>query len=147
MSKFKRFHDAFVDLEQINLWQKEHATSEEKLNLLIQQNELKEHKAINEVNRIDVGWSQLRIMKENENHWCEILESGKWSRISAAKLHQLSFDKRVYNWLNQHLNSTDNIQNPPNNKSDSLEQNTSVRNKKSQVSILTTFLRNFLLNK
>ena len=105
MSKFKRFHDAFVDLEQINLWQKEHATSEEKLNLLIQQNELKEHKAINEVNRIDVGWSQLRIMKENENHWCEIFESGEWNRISVTKLHQLSFDKTINDWLKQHYYS------------------------------------------
>jgi hypothetical protein len=43
-------------------------------------------------------------MKGNQGQWCEIFESDKWSRMSAVKLHQLSFDKKVYDWLNQHLN-------------------------------------------
>ncbi len=100
-----------------------------------------------EANRIVVDSTELRIMKGNRGQWCEIFESGKWSRISAVKLHQLSFDKRVYDWLNQHLNSTDNIQKLPDNKNESLEQNNRVKNKKPQVSVFTTFLRNFLLNK
>jgi hypothetical protein len=105
MLESKRFQDAFVDLEQINSWQKEREANEERLKLLIQQNKLKEDKATNEVNRIDAGWTQLRIMKGNENHWCEILESGEWNRISVTKLHQLSFDKTINDWLKQHYHS------------------------------------------
>jgi uncharacterized membrane protein YgaE (UPF0421/DUF939 family) len=100
-----------------------------------------------EVNSIVVDSIELRIMKGNQSQWCEIFESGKWSRMSAVKLHQLSFDKKVYDWLNQHLNSTDNIQNLPDNNNESLEQNNRVKNKKSQVSKFTTFMRNFLLSK
>ena len=51
-----------------------------------------------------VDSTELRIMKGNQGQWCEIFESDKWSRMSAVKLHQLSFDKKVYDWLNQHLN-------------------------------------------
>ena len=57
-----------------------------------------------EVNRIVFDSIELRIMKGNQGQWCEILESGKWSRTSAVKLHQFSFYKEVYNWLNQNMN-------------------------------------------
>jgi hypothetical protein len=57
-----------------------------------------------EINRIMVDSTELRIMKGNQGQWCEIFKSDKWSRMSAMKLHQLSFDKKVYEWLNQHLN-------------------------------------------
>jgi hypothetical protein len=100
-----------------------------------------------EVSRIVVDLIELRMIKGDQVQWCEIFESGRWNRISAVKLHQLSFDKRVYDWLNQHLNSTDNIQKLPDSKNESLEQNNRMKNKKPQVSVLTTFLRNFLLNK
>jgi hypothetical protein len=106
MLESKIFQDDFINLEQINLWQKEQAANEEKLKLLIQQKELKEQEAVNEVNRIDAGLTQLRIMKGNEKQWCEILEFGEWNRISATKLHQLSFDKTINDWLNQHYYST-----------------------------------------
>lgn len=65
---------------------------------------------MNEVNRIAVGLIELRIMKGGESQYCEMFESGKWSRVSAIKLHQLSFDKKVYDWLNQHYNSANNTQ-------------------------------------
>ncbi len=58
-----------------------------------------------EVNRIVVDSIELRIMKGNQGQWCEIFESGRWDRISATKLHELSFDKRVYDWINQQHNS------------------------------------------
>ncbi len=86
-------------------------------------------------------------MKSEQRYWCEIFESGKWSRISAVKLHQLSFDKRVYDWFNQHLDSTANIQKVFGISNESLEQNNRVKNKKPQVSIFTAFLRNLLINK
>ena len=97
-----------------------------------------------EINRIVVDLIELRIMKGDKVQWCEIFESGRWNRISAVKLHQLSFDKRIYDWLNQHLNSTDNIQKLPDNKNKSLGQNNGVVNKKPQVLTFTGFLRNFL---
>jgi hypothetical protein len=100
-----------------------------------------------EVNRIVVDSIELRMMKGNQGQYCKIFESGKWSRISAVKLHQLSFDKKVYDWLKEHLNSTDNIQKLSDNNNESLEQNKRVKNKKPQVSVFTSFLRNFLLNK
>ena len=100
-----------------------------------------------EVSRIVVDLIELRIMKGDQVQCCEIFESGTWNRISAVKLHQLSFDKRVYDWLSQHLNSTDNIQKLPDNKNKSLGLNNEVMNKKTQVSTLTAFLRNYLLNK
>ena len=61
-----------------------------------------------EVSRIDVDSTELRIMQTNENQWYEIYESSKWSRVSAIKLHTLSFDKRVYDWLSQHRSSANN---------------------------------------
>lgn len=100
-----------------------------------------------EVSRIVVDSIELRIMKGDRGQWCEIFEFGKWSRISAVKLHQLSFDIKVYDWLNQHFNSTNNIQKLPDNNNESSEQNNRVKNKKPQVSIFITFLRNFLHNK
>ena len=57
---------------------------------------------MNEVNRIVVDLTELRIMKSDQGKWCEIFESGKWNRISATQLHQLSFDNEINNWLNQH---------------------------------------------
>ena len=69
-----------------------------------------------EINKIVVDTTALRIMKDGERQWCEILESNKWSRISSAKLHQLLFDGRVYNWLNQHHNSANNALKASNNK-------------------------------
>ena len=100
-----------------------------------------------EINRIVVDLIELRIMKGDQVQWCEIFESDRWRQVSAIELHQLSFDKRIYGWLNQYLHSTDNIQTLPDNKNKSLGQNKRVVNKKPQVSIYTTFLRNFLINK
>jgi hypothetical protein len=77
-----------------------------------------------EVSRIVIGLIALRIMKNGESQWFEIFESNKrnrlevtkWKRIVATKLHQLSFDSRVEDWLKQHKNSEDNILLFPNNK-------------------------------
>ncbi len=66
-----------------------------------------------EVNRIGVGLTELRIMKDEQGQWCEILQSGEWNRVSAIELHQLSFDKSVYEWLNQHYFSPNYIQKFP----------------------------------
>lgn len=67
-----------------------------------------------EVNRIDVGLTELRIMKDEQGgQWCEVLESGEWNRISAIKLHQLSFDKSIYEWLNEHYFSPNYIEKFP----------------------------------
>jgi hypothetical protein len=68
-----------------------------------------------ELNRIVVGFTELRIMEGNKGKWCEIFESGNWNRISATTLHQLSFDKRIYNWLNQHYYSLIYMQKFPGN--------------------------------
>ena len=66
-----------------------------------------------EVNRIGVGVTELRIMKDDQGQWCEILESGEWIRVPATKLHQLSFDKTVYEWLSEHYFSPSYIQKFP----------------------------------
>jgi hypothetical protein len=58
-----------------------------------------------EVSNIAVDSIQLRVMESKENKWCEILECGNWSIISATKLHELSFNKKVYDWLNQYFHS------------------------------------------
>lgn len=55
-----------------------------------------------EVSKILIGSIELRLMKNAEYRYIEIFESGKWSKITATKLHQLSFDKKVENWLNNH---------------------------------------------
>jgi hypothetical protein len=68
-----------------------------------------------ELNRIVVGAAQLRIMESDKSQWCEILESGKWDRISALKMHELSFDKKIYSWLHLHYYSSNYIQRFPNN--------------------------------
>lgn len=98
-----------------------------------------------EINRIVVDLIELRIMKDDQVQWCEIFESDRWRQVSAIELHQLSFDKRVYDWLNQHFNSTDNIKKLPDNKNKSVGPDNRMVNKKPQVSTLTAFLRNFLL--
>lgn len=59
-----------------------------------------------EVNSIVVGSVKLRIIESDKRQWCEIFESNNWRPASATKLHQLLFDKKVYDWLNQHHNST-----------------------------------------
>jgi hypothetical protein len=66
-----------------------------------------------EVNRIDVGLTELRIMKDEQGQWCELFEAGEWNRVSATKLHQLSFNKSVYEWLNQHYFSPNYIEKFP----------------------------------
>jgi hypothetical protein len=99
-----------------------------------------------EINRIVVDFNELRIMKGDQVQWCEISEFGRWRQVSAIELHQLSFDKRVYGWLNQYLKPTDNIQKLPDNKNKSLGENSGEGNKKPQASKLTGFLRNFLIN-
>jgi hypothetical protein len=100
-----------------------------------------------EVNRIVVDSIELRIMKDNQRQWCEIFESGSWNRITAVKLHELSFDKRIYGWLDQHLKSTGNIQKLPDDKNESLEQRTKVKNKKPELFTSTAFVSKFLSNK
>ncbi|HVG42599.1 MAG TPA: hypothetical protein VM888_13385 [Chitinophagaceae bacterium] len=70
-----------------------------------------------EVSRIVVGLIALRIMNDGENQWYEMFESStsnrmqvtKWKRIDVTKLHQLSFDRRIEDWLKQHNNSEDNV--------------------------------------
>ena len=47
-------------------------------------------------------------MKDNERKWCEIFESNKWNRLSVLELHQMTFDKRLYDWLDQHYYSSRN---------------------------------------
>jgi hypothetical protein len=74
-----------------------------------------------EVNRIVVGLVALRLMKDGETQQYEIFESNKmnkldkteWKKIDLTRLHQLSFDKRVQDWINQHKNSDDNVLNFP----------------------------------
>ncbi len=102
-------------------------------------------KQLNETNRIVVDLIELRVMKNEQSHWCEIFESGEWNRISATKLHQLSFDKTIYEWLNQHYNSTRN-QKIIGSKNESLGLSNRMENrKKPQVLLLLDLLRNFLL--
>jgi hypothetical protein len=94
-----------------------------------------------EINRFVVDSIQLRIMNYDGKQWCEILESNRWSRVSAVKLHQLSFDKKVYGWLNQHYYSTNFTHNfYDNNKNEFLRQNNKVENKKQQVFTFAAFL-------
>ena len=61
-----------------------------------------------EINRIVVGLVALRLMKDSEKQWCEVFEFNKWKRIDSDRLHQLSFDQRVTDWLYQHNNSENN---------------------------------------
>jgi hypothetical protein len=114
---------------------------------IFNKNVIKRGIKMKEINRIVVDLIELRIMKDDQMQWCEIFESDSWRQVSAIELHQLSFNKIVYDWLNQHLNSTDSIQKLPDNKNKSLGLNNEVMNKKTQVSTLTAFLRNYLLNK
>jgi predicted nucleotidyltransferase len=76
-----------------------------------------------EISRIVIGLVALRLMRNGETRWYEIFESDKtngqdeneWKRINPTRLHQLSFDARVYDWLNQHKNFKDNVLEFPKN--------------------------------
>jgi hypothetical protein len=61
-----------------------------------------------EINRIVIGLVALRLMEDSEKRWYEIFESNKWNRIDSDRLHQLSFDQRVIDWLYQQNNSEKN---------------------------------------
>ncbi len=58
-----------------------------------------------EITRIDVGLITLRVVQVGESLFCEKFESNKWNKLTPLKLHELSFNKRIYEWLNKHYNS------------------------------------------
>jgi hypothetical protein len=58
-----------------------------------------------EVSRIVVGLTALRIIQNEENYSCEMFQSSEWIELSPTKVHQLSFDKKICDWLNQHYHS------------------------------------------
>jgi hypothetical protein len=63
-----------------------------------------------EVTSIVIDSIQVRIVESEESKWCEIYESGNWSRIPVIKLHELSFDKRIYDWLSKYYYSPNYLQ-------------------------------------
>jgi hypothetical protein len=70
-----------------------------------------------EVTSIVIDSIQVRIVESEESKWCEIYESGNWSRIPVIKLHELSFDKRIYDWLSKYYYSPNYLQKIPDDNS------------------------------
>ncbi len=62
-----------------------------------------------EITRIDDGLTTLRVVQVGESLFCEKFESNKWSKLTTLKLHELSFNKKIYEWLNEHYNSQNNV--------------------------------------
>lgn len=63
-----------------------------------------------EISRIVVGITALRLVEENGVSRCERFENGNWTKLTPTKLQELSFDRRIQEWLDNHYHSDkDNV--------------------------------------